>query len=68
MSLQSKEKRRVFMFQIIEARLKTATTATEEWHKYLEGKKLLLCTSIDGNWNLCAIEGDTKLTEFCKLV
>jgi hypothetical protein len=53
------------VFRIIEAKLKEPV---EKWHKYLEGKKLLLCTSIGGHWNLCAIDGEQGLDSFCEFI
>lgn len=53
------------MFQVIKGKLKQAK---EGWQKYLEGKTLVLCTSISGRWALCAIEGEENLDGMCKFV
>ncbi len=47
-------------FKIVKGKL---MRPTEEWHKPLEGKVLLLCSSL-GNWTLLGIEGDEDLSKF----
>lgn len=52
------------MFEVVEGKL---IKPAEEWHKFLEGKKLTLCTTWDKNWALGAID-EEDLTEFCKFI
>jgi len=49
------------MLQIVEGYLKKSN---EEWQKYLEDKKLVLITSLGGNWTVAAIEGEEDLRGF----
>lgn len=53
------------MFKVIKAKLKEAT---EEWHKYLIGKELILCTSLEGQWAVIGIEGEDGLNGFCEFI
>lgn len=51
------------LFKVIKGTLKEVKLP---WHKYLEGKTLILITWLDNTWCLAAIEGEDGLSGLCK--